>query len=79
MTDFVMVSLLSDDELDAVTGGSTRAVRSRVAVTVQQTAFGGFIGDFTVSGGTRNSFSNVGNTTNSSTVTTTSIAAVVVA
>ena len=75
MTDSLMVSLLSNDELDAVCGG---AVRSRVRVSVDQSSTGGFVGDFTVSGGYGNNLSNIGNTNNVSTVSTTSVAAVVI-
>ena len=76
MTDFAMISLLSDDELDAVTGGAVRVARSRVTVSVDQAANGGFVGDFTVSNTTKTSLSNIGNTANSSSVSVTSTASI---
>ena len=75
MTDFSMISLLSDGELDAVTGGTllVRAARSSITTTVSQQAQGGFVGDFTVSSTNKTSLSNIGNTTNSSSVSVTSV------
>jgi len=75
MTDFAMISLLSDGELDAVTGGTllVRAARSSITTTVSQQAQGGFVGDFTVSNTYRTSLNSIGNTSNSSSVNVTSV------
>lgn len=76
MTDFAMISLLSDGELDAVTGGTllVRAARNSVSVLVSQTAQGGFVGDFTVSQTFATKLTNIGNTSNSVTTVTTAVA-----
>ena len=70
-----MVFLLSDGELDAVTGGAhVRAARNYVSVSVSQVAQGGFVGAFTVSNTDFTSFTNIGNTSNNVTTITTAVA-----
>ena len=75
MSDFAMISLLSDGELDAVTGGTgVRAARNYVSVSVSQVAQGGFLGDFTVSNTFFTKLTNIGNTSNNVTTITTATA-----
>lgn len=76
MTDSLMVSLLSDGDLDAVTGGTIllRAARNSVSIMVSQTAQGGFVGDFTVSNTFATKLTDIGNTSNSVTTITTAVA-----
>ena len=77
MTDSSMVSLLSDSELDAVTGGTggVRIAASRTRVSVDQTVNGGFVGDFTLTASSSNvSLYGVGNTSNTSVVKVVTIA-----
>lgn len=79
MVEFLMVSVLSDNEIDVVAGGrhgegggrhggGGHAAETNISITVIQIANGGIGGGFTVIGGT---LTNVGNTGNSSVITIT--------
>lgn len=74
--DTLMVSLLSDNEIDVVAGGrgggggGVRPAHNNIHIKVIQNAVGGFGGNFAVSASNSN-FSNIGNTGNTSTITIT--------
>lgn len=76
MTNNVMISVLAQAELDAVTGGTlSRSARVITKTGVSQGAEGGFVGDFTITYNHAGpTLSNVGNTTNSSTVVVVGVA-----
>lgn len=76
MIDTLMVSLLSDHEIEVVAGGrgggggGVRPAHNNIHIKVIQNAVGGFGGNFTVSA-SNSSLSNIGNTGNNSSITIT--------
>ena len=83
MVDVLMVTLLTDNEFDAVTGGrghgggggggggGVRPANNNIRITVIQNALGGFGGNFSVSASSLTTLTGVGNTGNVSTITLT--------
>jgi len=78
MIDTLMVSLLSDHEIEVVAGGrgggggggGVRPAHNNIHIKVIQNAVGGFGGNFSVSA-SNSSLSNIGNTGNNSSITIT--------